>query len=310
MKIDRLVSIIMVLLEHKKISAPKLAEMFEVTPRTIYRDIETLLLAGIPIVSTPGINGGISIMEEYKIDKKLFTIPDITTLLMGLGSLSSTLSNKEVKNVLEKVKTLVPKEQSKEIELRSNQISIDLNTWAGNKSLLPNIENFKSALNESRHVSFLYSDNKGNVSDRTVEPYQLILKENSWYLQAYCLNKKDFRIFKLVRISKLKILDTKFVPKEFIPKPLDGRGWIDKRLVTIKLLIDKSILEYVIDRCGEENIEEVENNKFMIHFPFVEDDFGYNILLGYGDKCECIEPIHVRNELIRRIERLLDKYHS
>jgi predicted DNA-binding transcriptional regulator YafY len=115
LKIDRLISIIMILLERKKISATKLAEMFEVSTRTIYRDMETINAAGIPILTFPGINGGIGIMEEYKIDKKLFTTSDITTLLMGLGSISSTLTNDEIINTLAKVKGLVPSEQIRDI---------------------------------------------------------------------------------------------------------------------------------------------------------------------------------------------------
>jgi predicted DNA-binding transcriptional regulator YafY len=118
LKIDRLISIIMILLERKKISAVKLAEMFEVTPRTIYRDIETINLAGIPIITYPGINGGVGIMEEYKIDKKLFTTSDIATLLMGLGSISNAMSNDEIINTLAKVKGLVPAEQIRDIELK------------------------------------------------------------------------------------------------------------------------------------------------------------------------------------------------
>lgn len=124
LKIDRLISIIMILLERKKISATKLAEMFEVSPRTIYRDIESINSAGIPIITYPGINGGIGIIEEYKIDKKIFTTSDIETLLRGLKGISSTMTNEDIINTIAKVKGLVPDEQIKDIELKSNQITI------------------------------------------------------------------------------------------------------------------------------------------------------------------------------------------
>jgi predicted DNA-binding transcriptional regulator YafY len=133
----------MILLERKKISATKLAEMFEVTPRTIYRDIETLNQAGVPIITYPGINGGIGIMVEYKVDKKLFTVSDVATLLMGLGSISTTMSNDDIINTLAKVKGLVPAEHMRDIELKSNQITIDLAPWIGNKNLQPNLEKIK-----------------------------------------------------------------------------------------------------------------------------------------------------------------------
>lgn len=308
MKIDRLISIIMVLLEGKKISAAKLAEMFEVTPRTIYRDIETLSLAGIPVASYPGVNGGFSIIEGYKIDKKLFTTSDITTLLIGLGSISSTLSSEDIVNTLAKVKGLVPAEQMRDIELKSSQITIDLTPWAGNRNLQYNLEKIRTALNERRLVSFKYFDRVGEKSIRKVEPYRLVLKETNWYLQGYCSSRQDFRIFKLSRISKLEILNDTFIPRDLHTESLGNSEWIKKRIITIKLLADESLRERLLDYCGEQNIELYGNNKLMVHFPFTEDEFGYNLLLSFGDKCECLEPANIRAEIIRRIKNLSDVY--
>ncbi|WP_027632763.1 helix-turn-helix transcriptional regulator [Clostridium hydrogeniformans] len=310
MKIDRLISIIMVLLNNERMSAIKLAEMFEVTPRTIYRDIDTISLAGIPIITYTGANGGVSIMPEYKIDKKFFTASDISTLLMGLSSVSTTLSNKEVIGTLEKVKSLLPKEQFRDMELRSNQITVDLTTWMGNKSFQPNLEKIKSALNDTKHLSFEYYGGNRKKDKRCIEPYKLILKENNWYLQGYCTLREDFRVFKLSRISNLEILESIFVPREFKSKPLDGSGWIDKRLITIKLLVDWSLREQMVERCGEENIKAYGEDKFIVEFPFVEDDLGYDILIGFGDKCECLAPENVRVELIKRIKKLLYIYEN
>lgn len=308
MKIDRLVSIIMVLLENKKISATKLAEMFEVTPRTIYRDIEAINQAGIPIITYPGVNGGIGIVEEYKINKKLFTTSDITTLLIGLGSISSTLSKEELVNTLAKVKGLVPAEKMREIELKANQIAIDLTSWIGNKNLQPNLEEIKRALNESKFLSFKYSDRSGKRSNRKVEPYRLVLKDTNWYLQGYCTLKQDFRTFKLSRISEFEILEDIFIPREFEAKSLVSSNWIKKKIITIKLVIHESLRERVMEYCGEENIKSYGENKLIVDFPFTEDDFSYNIVLGFGHKCECLEPAHVREEIIHRVEKLLSVY--
>lgn len=310
MKIDRLISIIMVLLNNERVSAIQLAEMFEVSTRTIYRDIETISLSGIPITTYNGVNGGISIMEEYKVDKNIFTTSDISTILMGLSSVSTTLSNKEIIGTLEKVKSLLPKEQAKDIELKSNQITIDLTTWMGNKSFQSNIEKVKSALNDNKHLQFEYYGVNRNKDKRCIEPYKLILKENNWYLQGYCTLKEGFRVFKLSRISNLVMLESVFIPREFKSKPLDGGGWIDKRLITIKLLVDWSLREQMIERCGEDNVQAYGEDKFIVKFPFVADDLGYNILMGFGDKCECIAPENIRIELINRIKKLLYVYEN
>lgn len=308
MKIDRLVSIIMILLERKKISASELAEMFEVTPRTIYRDIEAISLAGVPIVTYPGVNGGIGIMDEYKIDKKIFTKSDVETLLIGLSSMSSAFSKEEIKCTLAKIKGLFPEEHIKEIELKSNQISIDLTPWIGNKDLKSNLEQIKKAMNDKKILIFNYFDSKGKKSNRKVEPYQLVLKESNWYLQGYCISKQDFRIFKLSRISDIKVIEESFITRKFNLKSLGSWDYIEKNIIMIKLVVDESLREKMIEHCGEENIKSYKNNKLLIDFPFINDDFGYNLLLSYGDKCECLEPINIRNELIRRIKSMLDKY--
>ena len=298
----------MILLEKKKICAKELAEMFEVTPRTIYRDINAINMAGIPIVSYPGYDGGIGIMENYKVDKSLFTTSDIISLLTGLQSISSAVSDKEIINTLTKVRSMIPAEQFKNIELKSNQITIDLTSWAGNRDLQFNLEKIKHALNENKYISFYYSPGSGGKSYRKVEPYQVVLKETNWYLQGYCTSRKDFRIFKLTRISKLESVNEVFTPQEFIPKPLDGSGWIEKRIITIKLLIDESLREQIAERCNEEDIESLGNKKLLASIPFTEDESGYNLLLSFGDKCECLEPDHVRKEIVHRIKKLLSVY--
>lgn len=298
----------MVLLERKKISAPKLAEMFEVTTRTIYRDIETLNLAGIPIVAYPGANGGIGITEQYKIDKKLFTTSDITTLLRGLGSISATLTGDEIVNTLAKIKGLIPTEQIRDIELKSNQIAIDLTPWIGNKNLQPCLEDIKHCLNAKKLLSFKYSDRYGNKSDRVVEPYQLVFKEANWYMKAYCTTKCDYRVFKLSRISQAEILSEEFTPRDFEALPLGKPGNIEKKIVFIKLLIDKELTERILEICDEENLMDHDEKHYLVNFPFVEDDFGYNLLLSFGEKCECLEPPEVRNELIRRIKKMIALY--
>jgi predicted DNA-binding transcriptional regulator YafY len=310
MKTDRLMSMLMVLLNHELISAARLAEMFEVSARTIYRDAETLSMAGIPIVTYPGVNGGIGVMPEFKVDKKLFTASDVSKLLMGLRSITPTLTQRELQDTLEKLKSLIPKEHHKELEMRSSQIRIDLAPWTGNKNFEPNFEKIKRALYESRLVGFQYFNGNRTKSDRRVEPYQMILKAGQWYLLGYCMLREDFRLFKLSRIANLEVLDTTFVAREYEDKPLDGTGWIDQRLITIRLLIDESLREQIIDRCGEENMEPFGSEKFLVNFPFAEDDMGYNTLLGFGEKCECLSPEHVRKELARRIHKLAAIYNK
>lgn len=308
MKVERLLSIIMILLGRKNISAKSLAEMFEVSLRTIYRDIESINMAGIPIVSSPGVGGGFHIMDEYKVDKKIFTTSDIATLLMGLDSISSMLTSEEIINTLAKVKSLIPTEQANEIELKSSQIMIDLKPWMGNKNLQPFLDRIKRAFQKQVLLSFQYLDRKGQTSHREIEPYKLALKENHWYLQGFCLNKQDFRLFKLSRMSDLKMLDVTFMPRKSPTSFFEFADRMTKKQIVITLLIHESIKDRVLDYCSSESITAYEDNQFIVSFPFINDDFGYNLLFSFGDKCECLEPPDVRTEMIRRIRSMSKLY--
>lgn len=307
MKIDRLLSIIMVLIEQNKISASKLAEMFEVTPRTIYRDIETIQAAGVPIVTYTGTNGGIGILENYKIDKKFFTKEDMITIMTGLGSISSSVTNSGLNKVLTKLQSLIPEDHTQEIKLKSGQVVIDLTTWSGNKKLQANLIKIKEALNQRKYLIFKYLDGNGKSTERKVEPYQLLWKEEKWYINSYCTMRNDFRLFKLSRISYLKVLDETFSLRKFDMEEL-RMNWSEKRILNIKLLVDVSLKERILERCEEENITYCGKNKMIVEFPFVDDDFGYELLLSFGNKCECLEPIEIREKLIEKIRNMLHIY--
>lgn len=307
MKIDRLLSIIMVLIEQNKISASKLAEMFEVTPRTIYRDIETIQAAGVPIVTYTGTNGGIGILENYKIDKKFFTKEDMITIMTGLGSISSSVTNSGLNKVLTKLQSLIPEDHTQEIKLKSGQVVIDLTTWSGNKKLQANLIKIKEALNQRRYLIFKYLDGNGKSTERKVEPYQLLWKEEKWYINSYCTMRNDFRLFKLSRISYLKVLDETFSLRKFDMEEL-RMNWSEKRILNIKLLADVSLKEKILERCEEENITYCGKNKMIVEFPFVDDDFGYELLLSFGNKCECLEPVEIREKLREKIRNMLYIY--
>lgn len=241
MKIDRLISIIMILLQQDKITAIKLADMFEVSPRTIYRDIDAINSSGIPIISYPGLNGGFGIMEQYKIDKKLFTFSDITTLLIDLGSIPPTLSSDSILTAMAKVKALISPEQLKEIKFESSKVLIDHTPWFGDNNYELHLSFIKTALNENRLVSFDYYTQNGVKSQRKIEPYRLVLKNSNWYIQGYCLLRKDFRVFRVSRITSMKLLEEEFIPREFDDKFIDMTDTISKRSISIRLLIDASI---------------------------------------------------------------------
>lgn len=310
MKVDRLVSIIMILLDKKRIGAQELADMFEVSPRTIYRDIDTINMAGIPVRSTSGVGGGFEIMQKYKIDRKVFSTADLSAILMGLSSLSNMIRGDELVNALAKVKSFIPADRAKDIELKANQIYIDLSPWMGNRNIQPYLEIIKTALQESKLLSFEYTDRYGNKTVRTAEPYQLVLKSSHWYWQGYCHKRNDFRLFKLSRISNLEIQEQFFTPRDYQKSQLDFTDILATMQTKIKIRIHKSVMDGVLDYCTYEHFSPDGDEHYIVSFPFIENEYYYNILFSFGDKCECLEPLHIRTELKRRIHDIAKIYES
>ena len=308
MKVDRLVSIIMILLDKKRIGAQELADMFEVSLRTIYRDIDSINRAGIPVLSTPGVGGGFEIMQEYKLDKKVFSTADLSAILMGLSSLSSMIRGDELVNALAKVKSFIPTERAKDITLKANQICIDMSPWMGNRNVQPYLNILRTALQESKLLSFSYADRYGNTTTRTAEPYQLVLKSSHWYWQGYCHTRNDFRLFKLARTANLQILEETFTPREN-PKPqLDITDMVETLQTEIRIRIHRSVMDRVLEYCTYDHFSPDGEEHYLVGFPFIENDYYYNILFGFGNACECLGPLPIRTEIKRRIHAMATLY--
>ena len=310
MKVDRLISIIMILLDKERGGAQELADIFEVSPRTIYRDIDAINMAGIPVRGASGVGGGFEIMQNYKVDKKVFSTTDLSAILMGLSSLSNMMRGSELINALAKVKSFIPADQAKDIELKANQIYIDLSPWMGSINIQPYLEIIKTALQESKLVSFDYADRYGNKTARTAEPYQLVLKSSHWYFQGYCHKRNAFRLFRLSRISNLQMNEETFTPREYQKPQLDFADILASMQTKIKIRIHSSVMDRVLDYCTYEDFSPDGNEHYIVNFPFIENEYYYNVLLSFGDKCECLEPLHIRTEMKRRLYNIAAIYEN
>ena len=184
MKIDRLIGILSVLLQEETVTAPELAERFEVSRRTINRDIDDLLYAGIPIRTTQGVGGGISIADGYKMDRTILTSKDMQMILAGLRSLDSVSGSSYYSQLMEKIQT-----GSSEFISGRDSILIDLSSWYKD-SLAPKISTIQDAIENRHHVAFTYYGPKGE-SNRKIEPYYIVFKWSSWYVYGWCLKRKD-----------------------------------------------------------------------------------------------------------------------
>lgn len=305
MKTDRLIALIMILLGREVISARELAERLEVSRRTIYRDVDALNRAGLPIFTHQGAMGGVGLMKSYKVGKTLFTPLEIQALLSGLQGYKQLFGQRETVHAMEKLNALYPENGQPK---QQGRYVIDMSLNAGNESLRNGFGMIETAMNEQRYLAFAYIDSRGHTSERKVEPYRVVFKEGSWYLQAYCVDKEDARIFKLARMSGLRVLEGEFVPREFKPLPMDGGDWMNTDWVRVTLRLDRSVMDRVIERFGAEHIVQVEDQACLAIYPIIPNPHGYDRLLAFGDKCEVIGPPEIREGFRVYVRGILAKY--
>lgn len=289
MKIDRLIGILSILLQQEKVTAPYLAEKFEVSRRTINRDIEDLCMAGIPLVTQQGRDGGISIMEGYRMDRTLLTSGDMKSILAGLRSLDSVSGTNRYQQLMEKLST-----GSSEILTSNDHILIDLSSQQ-KSSIAPKIGLLQEAIEQNRLISFTYYSAKGE-SLRQIEPYFLVFHWSSWYVWGFCLQKKDFRLFKLGRMVNLKIEDTAFEPKT-APTPDLSSEKVFPTSFEAEILFEPEMKWRIIEEFGIDTITEQPDGKLLVTFRAFDKYSLFSWVLSFGSQAELLEPKSLRQEL-------------
>ena len=300
MKIDRQLGILSILLQKEVVTAPYLAEHFEVSRRTINRDIEDLCKAGIPVVTRQGINGGISIIEKYKMDRTLLTSSEMQDILAGLRSLDSVNGTNRYGQLMEKLSA-----GSSDFMVGNQSVLIDLSSWYRD-SLAPKIELIRTAIDKTKELSFNYYSPKGE-SARCIEPYYLIFRWSSWYVWGWCKSREDFRLFKLNRMDKIQISEQMFVKRQVSVPDLSNER-IFPGGISVKALFEPECKWRLIEEFGSESFKEQENGKLLFQADYTDKENLITWLTSFRDKVELLEPKDVRAEIRESIERMRRKY--
>jgi len=299
MKIDRLIGILTVLLQNDKITAPALAERFEVSRRTIMRDIDTLCLAGIPVVTTQGGDGGISIMDGYKINKSVLTTDELGTLIAALKGLDSVSQTSNFESLMMK---LAP-ENNAMISL-TDSVIIDLSSHYED-SLSKKIALIKQAISEHKVIIFDYYYSKGKTH-RKIEPYFIEFRWNAWYVFGWCCDRKDFRRFKLNRLWKFALTNENYKPRN-IPHDKANAEDAFPDSYNMQILFDKSVRFRLIEDYGLNCYEEAENG-LLLSLDYTNKDYVLSWIFGFGDKAEILAPQEIREEFSELTKNLMKKY--
>lgn len=308
--VNRLFGMIYILMNKSTITAKELAERFEVSVRTIYRDVDTLSMAGIPIYTQKGRNGGIRLTEQFVLDKLLVSKEEQQQILAALTSIQETGAQEE-RETIKKLGDFFKTDAYP-------WVSIDFSDWSGRRKEL--FELLKNAILSKSVLEFDYYGQYGEMTKRTVEPIQLIFKDYTWYLKGFCKMRQDMRLFKVLRMKRVKTLSETFSPsahhegkggkyhKEDAKTQILNESPGNTPFTKITLMIDKKEAYRIYDRFEEEEITVLPSGDFKIQMNCPLDDWVYGLILSFGASAKVTAPISVQEELLRRIHEMKKKY--
>jgi len=319
--LERLIRMIYILMNKGTVTAGELAERFEVSTRTVYRDIEALSIAGIPVYCKKGKNGGISLTEEFVLNKMLITKEEQQEILAALVGLQETeVTGKTTEQ--ETLKKLGEFFQAEPVPW----VQIDLSDWSGLRRQM--YEDIKRAILTHHVIEFDYYGQNRPMSHRVVEPVQLQFKEYTWYLRAYCQERKDFRTFKLFRMQRLTVREETFVPKKEPWENMREKEAKNAESVEINdsaaaeektqeqefpvtpltIWIDKKEAYRVYDRFDESELKQLPDGNFIARCAYPLDEWVYSLILWFGPSAKVLEPEFIRVEVKNRVKQMMENY--
>ncbi len=297
MQINRLFEIIYILLGKKTVTSKELAERFEVSTRTIYRDIETLSSAGIPVYMSKGKGGGISLLPDFVLNKAVITDEEKEDILSSLKAVNAVN--------LSKTDTALKKLSSLFGESNTDWIEVDFSSWANAQNETETFNTIKSAILGKRVVSFSYASVKGQRTTREVEPLKLCFKSGAWYLYGYCKSRADFRFFKLRRIRELCVSEQNFQRKS--PKQIfSNENVFQEEYVKLKLKLSAKVAYRVYDEF--DRYEQQEDGSFIAEINYPKGEWIFYYITTFGSQCEVLEPKDVRIDVKAELQNTLNHY--
>lgn len=289
----------MVLQQKKKVTAPFLAERFEVSRRTIQRDIEDLCQAGIPVVTTQGAEGGIALMEGFQLDTASLTPEELRAIFAGLRSLDSVSRTSQRDRLAKRFSG------GGETVCTADNLFIDLSSFYKD-SLSEKIELLQEAMEQGRMVSFQYYYSKGRA-DKVIEPYRILFKWSDWYVLGFCSQRQDFRVYKLNRLWNLQLTWQTFQPRE-IPKEKEEIGGHLTDDYPVSALYSPTLEYRLVETYGPNCYIRREDGRLFATLGFTGPDRAMEWFLSFGSQVEVVDPPELREKLRETAEKLQELY--
>lgn len=299
MQINRLLEIVYILFEKKIVTAKKLSEHFEVSQRTIYRDVDVLSAAGIPIYANRGKGGGISLLENFVIKKSILSEKEQIDVLSSLQGMKA-LNVPEAEPVLKKLAAMFDKNYAEWID-------VDFSPWGSSSDEKEKFNLLKTAIINKNRVEFDYYSSYGEKTKRMIEPLQLMFKGRAWYVYGFCTVKNDYRMFRVTRIKNLAQLKDEFARD--IPQDIwEISHEATTKMIKLVMKIEASMAYRVYDEFGQEAVTKNTDGSFTVTANFPEDEWVYGYILSFADYGEVLEPEHIRKIIKRKLEKNLKNY--
>jgi len=298
-QINRLFEIVHILLNKKRVTAPELAAHFEVSKRTILRDIDALATAGIPIYTTQGKGGGIFIHDNYVLNKTLVSEDEQKQILFALQSMGATaMLNTE--QVLGRLRNFFARPHRE-------WVAVDFSRWGYSEADNAKFETLKHAIIHEHAVAFDYLSPYGESKGREVYPLKLVFKSKAWYLQSFCVNEDDYRVFKFTRVYNLTALDKPFAAADYTPPPMSSvEAPPDTEFIDVHLRVAHNAKFRIYDEFAEGDITANADGTLTVRSAL--GAWIYDYILSYGTAVEVLAPQHIRDELLQRTAKIMGRY--
>lgn len=297
MKINRLFEIVYILLDRQTVTSQELASRFEVSRRTIYRDIEVLSSAGIPVYMSQGKGGGISLLPEFILNKAVLTDSEKADILSSLKAVNA-VSFYEADTALSKLSSLFG-------GANTDWIEVDFSSWANSEKETEIFHMIKSAILSKKVISFTYASAKKQEMPREAEPLKLCFKGGAWYLYGYCRLRQDYRFFKLRRIKNLCVSEITYERKA-PGQVFSHKNGYQQEYVTLKLKLLPEAAYRVYDEF--EHYEQQEDGSFIAEIQYPKGEWIFYYIASFGSFCEILEPENVRNDIKAEFQKIIKKY--